>query len=360
MNLGLFLSIGESLSDISSKGQLARLINYNVKYYLQKFNKVYIFTYQDEGIKLPKNCFLIANKSKLHRYIYSLLLPIIHKEEIKQCDVLRGLQITGGIPCFVAKLFYNKPYIINYGYDYSNFARIEKKYLQSLLFKAITPFVINFADTVIITAPFLNTQIKKYKQKNVYLIPNGVNIQKFAPKKRENNPITKLIFVGRLEPQKNLINLLEALKGIDVEMLMVGSGSLKKQILNFASKNKINLKIIDSIPHNRLPKILNNSDIFVMPSLKEGNPKALLEAMSVGLPCIGSRVEGIRELINHNQNGIVTETSSGSIRNGVLKLIGDKYLQKRLGQNARKFVINNFDSGSLLKKETNLLLKLTK
>jgi len=85
-----------------------------------------------------------------------------------------------------------------------------------------------------------------------------------------------------------------------------------------------------------------------------------LEAMSIGLPCIGSNVEGIREIISHNKNGIITQTDSKSIRNGLLKLLGNKSLQKRLGQNARKFVVNNFDSRLLLEKETNLLLKLVK
>lgn len=360
MTLGIFLSIGESFADLKSKGQVTRLLNYNIKYYCRKFENVYIFSYRNEKLPLSKNCVLVPNKSKLHRYVYSLLLPIIHKKEIKQCNVLRGLQITGGIPCFVAKIFYKTPYIVNYGYDYSSVAQIEKKYLQLFLFKVIKSIIIRFADAVIITAPFLKIQIKKYKPKNIYLIPNGVNVEIFSPKKRENNLRTKLIFVGRLEPQKNLINLLEALKGLKVEMLIVGSGTQKNQIITFASKNKIKLKIIDSIPHDRLPKILNNSDIFVMPSLKEGSPKALLEAMSVGLPCIGSNVEGIRELINHNKNGLVTGTDSGSIRNGLLRLLRDKSLQKRLGKNARKFIKGNFDTKLLLKKETNLLSEYSK
>ena len=62
MNLGVFLAIGESLSDLKSKGQLKRLLDYNIKEYSQNFDKVYIFSYENEkNFKLPKNCTLIAN-----------------------------------------------------------------------------------------------------------------------------------------------------------------------------------------------------------------------------------------------------------------------------------------------------------
>ena len=143
-------------------------------------------------------------------------------------------------------------------------------------------------------------------------------------------------------------------------LTIYGDGNQKSKLLKFASRKKVDLEIIKPVPHDKLPSFLNSADIFVLPSFIEGHPKILLEAMSIGLPCIGSNVEGIREIISHNKNGIITQTDSKSIRHGLLKLLGNKSLQKRLGQNARKFVVNNFDSRLLLEKETNLLLKLVK
>ena len=201
MKLGVILAIGESFDDFKEKGQDKLLVESNIKTYLKNFNSVYIFSYKNEAYKLPKGASLIVNKFNLHRFMYSIIMPVTSRDVIKKCDILRGLQVTGGIPCFIAKMLYKKPYVINYGYDYSGVAMIEKKYLQSLFFRIVTLLVIKFADAVIVTAPFLEKQIKKYKQKNIYLIPNGIDVQKFSPMHKKKTGKPRLIFVGRLETQ---------------------------------------------------------------------------------------------------------------------------------------------------------------
>src|SRR3989344_3942762 len=108
MILGVFLAIGESLGDLKSKGQLKRLLDYNIKAYCQNFEKVYIFSYANEKEKLPKNCRLITNEKNINRYIYSLILPFLKKKYIDDCDIIRGLQLSGGIPASVCKIFFGK------------------------------------------------------------------------------------------------------------------------------------------------------------------------------------------------------------------------------------------------------------
>ena len=122
MNLGLFLAIGESFKDLEEKGQLKRLTEYNIEKYSEAFDKVFIFTYKDEkGYRLPKNCYLVPNNKNINRFVYSIVLPLIKRTEIDQCNILRGLQITGGIPASVAKIVFKKTFIINYDYVYSIF-----------------------------------------------------------------------------------------------------------------------------------------------------------------------------------------------------------------------------------------------
>ena len=88
-----------------------------------------------------------------------------------------------------------------------------------------------------------------------------------------------------------------------------------------------------------------------MPSFSEGNPKALLEAMSCGIACIGTNVKGINNIINHKQNGYLCEKSSNSIKEAILTLYKDINLRKKIAENARKFILDNCSLNSIVQKE---------
>lgn len=360
MNLGVFLAIGESLTDLVNKGQLKRLINYNIHAYSQAFDKVYIFSYTNEKIfSLPNNCQLIPNTSGLHRYLYSIILPIIKREEIVSCDVLRGLQLSGGIPASIAKIIYAKKFVINYGYDYSKFAKIESKSLQSFLYKLIEIPIIKLADAVIVTSHDIKRKLaKKIKQSKTFYIPNGVDTKLFRPLPQKPNKNFSVIYLGRLEKQKNLENLLIALADFkNIRVTLFGSGSLKGALKKAASKLKVNLTINKPIGYQQIPKILSKADVFVLPSLAEGNPKVLLEAMACEKAVIGTKVSGIKEIITSGYNGLLTDVTSKSIAVAIDKL-QDNGLREKLGKNARQYIIKNYDINQLLSKEVGLLKKV--
>lgn len=362
MNLGVFLAIGESLTDFKSKGQLKRLLNYNIFEYSKAFDNVYIFSYANEkGFVLPKNCKLIPNSTKLHRYIYSLFLPLLKRHEIKKCHVLRGLQISGGIPAIVAKIIYRKRYVINYGYDYARFATIEDKPIQSFLYKLIESPLVKFADAVIVTSTEIRKKlIRKIKSKKVYLLPNGVDTKLFKPLKLKHHRKLTIMYLGRLAKQKNLSAILEGIKNQkNVRVIFFGEGPEKYNLMNLARKHKISLQIQKPVVWEKIPKILTQADIFVLPSLHEGNPKILLEAMSCGKAVIGANVTGIRKLIKNDENGLLCETNPKSIGMAINKLKNFN-LRQKLGASARKYILENFDIDRILKKEVNLLTTLAK
>ena len=123
-----------------------------------------------------------------------------------------------------------------------------------------------------------------------------------------------ICFVGRLSEQKNLFSLVEATVGTQCTLTIIGSGNQKEDLEKYAKEKGIKAEFIGNIPNNELPKILNQYEIFLLPSLYEGMPKALLEAMACGLPCIGTYVEGIREIIKHKENGYLCTTDRKSTR----------------------------------------------
>lgn len=359
MKLGLFLAIGESLEDFHSKGQLKRLINYNIKKYSQSFEKIYIFSYGKQKFSLPANCTLISNDLNLHRYIYALLLPLIHYRFVKQCDVLRGLQLTGGIPAAVSKILLQKKYVINFGYDYIQLAQIEKKYLQSFLYNIIQNPILNLADSIIVPSKvILNSIEKKYRNKAVY-IPNGVDTKLFHPGKKSEAKKLSLVFIGRLEPQKNLHSLLIALSLLKdpFSVTFYGEGSEKKSLILQAKKLRLSLKIKKPVDYEKVAEILRRSDIFALPSIKEGSPKILLEAMASGCAIVATNIEQISEIVAIDKSTLLCNPDPESIAAQLNKLKNFK-IRQRLSLNARTKAVRNYEINRLLSKEVNVLKSL--
>lgn len=353
MNLAIFPALGDSLSKMSKTGQDVQLINEYLPSFLKKYSKIYFFSYDHETPKtLPKNVTVLSNKYKLHRYLYGILMPFVYRNELQSCNVIRAYHLSGTFPAIISKVFLNKPFIFNYGYDYKKFALIEKKYLQYAMLFVLQPLAILLA-TKIFVASYENLKISK---KSIYL-PNGVNLKIFTPKKNKNLPKrVRLLSVGRLENQKNYPMLLESILGLNVDVTIVGTGQLKLQLLQRAKKMGIILKIIDKVPHNQMPYIYKKADIFVMSSLTEGNPKALLEALASGLPSVGTQVSGIKEILINGENGLLANIRSSDIRKKVLELINNKKLRDKLSKNARETMIANYDLNELLQTETNILI----
>jgi len=219
------------------------------------------------------------------------------------------------------------------------------------------------ADAIIVTSESDREYIaRRYRvnPRKVYVIPNWVDTNLFKPLPGVVKKRGRVVFVGRLEYQKNLFALIDAVRDIPgVKLYVVGDGGLRKVLENRIKREAIdNIVFLGVVPHVELPWELNKSEIFVLPSLWEGHPKTLIEAMACGLPVIGSNVEGIRELIKDGYNGVLCEPISKSIREAVLRLLRNSERRRRLGENARRFVVENFSFEKIMRKELALHLWL--
>lgn len=368
MKLGIFLSLGSSFTDQKKSGQDKRFIDY----YLKKYNKVFaetdIFSYTDEEYKLPQKCLLIANKWKINRFLYSLVLPILHFKKINKIDVFRVMQFTGVISAILTKIFLKKPFVFTYGYDYMAFAKLEGQIIRPILLKILEKLAVKFASAIIITNKRIENKLKiKYPQCKLVYIPNGVDINKFKPSSSIIHPrqsagrhslSIKILFVGRLEKQKNLFNLIKAVSLLNkkylISLLFIGQGKEKNQLIRLAKKLRIDLKIISKVPYDRIVKYYQQADIFVLPSFLEGHPKALLEAMACGLPCLVGRYPGIEEFENKKEV-LTAGFSAEEIGDSLSLLIEDHHLRKILGFNSRLRIEKDFNIDNLIAKELTLL-----
>jgi glycosyltransferase involved in cell wall biosynthesis len=198
--------------------------------------------------------------------------------------------------------------------------------------------------------------IEKYKivENLIYVVPFGVNIEAFGIEKKSEPEEFKdeivLLFVGPLIPRKGLLFLIKALpmvleKHKNVKLILVGEGSQKgdlvKEIEKFGIREYVDFTGYLDGWGEKLTRYYERADIFVFPSLKEGLPQAVIEAMAHRKPVIYLDIPPLVETVG--DAGIPVEPKNPrALAEAIVKLIEDKNLRKELGRKGRKRVEKNF------------------
>ena len=135
---------------------------------------------------------------------------------------------------------------------------------------------------------------------SIAVIPNGVAEEYFVGKRTSQNPVPRLLFVGRLAAQKNLPLLIEAVSQMQTSVFLdiVGEGELRENIEALIQKYKLhNVHLHGQKTGRELIEFYKSADIFVLPSLKEGISNAMLEALAAGLPVVASDLPEMRQIL---------------------------------------------------------------
>lgn len=154
-----------------------------------------------------------------------------------------------------------------------------------------------------------------------------------------------ILYVGRLEECKGLTYLMEAaslIENLDFCMLFIGTGSMKNSLTESAQATSLKAIFLDHIPNEQLNKYYAIADVFVLPSIttrsfKEPWGMVINEAMNQGCPVIVTDAVGAGAggLVEDGQNGyIVPEKDSRTLKEAIDKLLRDKQLRSRMGQNS--------------------------
>lgn len=361
MKLGVILAVGESLTDLQKKGQAARMLDYNIKNYCKNFEEVFLFSYANETWPLPKNCHLISNKYHIPRLFYSLLMPILNWQIFMNVNLIRAFQITAGPSALVAKLLFNKKFIVNYGYDYPKVAMLEGKLIRSFFLIPLTTIVALFADVIIITNKVLISNLPRSSLNKIKIIPNGVDTDAFKPKPKKNkNGKLSLLFIGRMEKEKNLESLFKAVAANkNVYLTVIGQGSREKALKELAKSLKLKVRFIPKVDYGKLPKYYQDSDVFVLPSFSEGHSKVLLEAQASGLACIASDIPANGQIITDGVNGLLCKTSAEGIKKAIERISNDSTFMAKIQKSARNTAVKKFDVTRLIQEEIKLLNSLS-
>jgi glycosyltransferase involved in cell wall biosynthesis len=200
-------------------------------------------------------------------------------------------------------------------------------------------------------------QFYKIDEEKVLTVPNGVDTKVFRPLKSLETTKKKLgldnrpcvLFVGRLIPRKGLTYLVEAAKKVVKEFkqtlfLIVGDGPLRNYVISYLESHQLldNFVFAGDISDSLLPILYNIADVFILPSVQEGQGIALLEAQATAKPVVAFDIGGVRENILDRRSGFLVNPVNGELSEPLIKLLGNSSLRKKMGIEGRSFVKNNY------------------
>lgn len=294
------------------------------------------------------------------------------------------LPIKGKLGYYLNRFFINKivekenPDIINVHYasgygTLGRFIKFENKLLnvwgsdvydfpnQSKIKKQILIKNLNSYKAIASTSHCMAKETKKYLMKNqeIYITPFGVDIEKFKNlnlEKKEDKIIIGI--VKTLEPKYGIEYLIKAIKELEkivekeifekMEVRIYGKGRLRESLENLTKELRLEekIKFKGFILNSKVPKVINEMDIFVVPSIldSESFGVAAVEAMACEVPVVVSDADGLKEVVIENKTGfIVPKKDYKAIAEKLKKLITDKALRQNFGKSGRRRVIELYN-----------------
>lgn len=331
LRLGILPEQGGSLANLRKSGQDSRFLEQYLQLYAREFEEVHYFSYAREQLDRPvaDNVRLHPNPG-IHRWLYSFLMPLVHAPRFRRCSVLRVMQATGAIPARVARMLFGTPFVVTYGYHYSTELRAAGRQVRAWLFDRRARWALRHADGIIVTTPALAEFVAQFAPaERIALIPNSVDTGRFspAPAERSAGGRRRLLAVGGLTVNKNhrmIVEALAALRRDDLELVILGAGPEQEALRRLAAEKNVALALPGIVPNDELPAWLRSADAYLISSFSEGHPKSLLEAMSVGLPCIGTDVRGIRNVLAAGKTGWLCPADPGAGRGDPGRSVGPR------------------------------------
>jgi len=218
-----------------------------------------------------------------------------------------------------------------------------------------------------------NDGIKHFNIKRSVVINYGINRKKFDVFKKYKNicaeigiPSGKTVvgFIVRITVQKDPITLIKAFRQVidktkDVILLVVGNGDLREEVIHLVKKLDLSQYVVFQDFRQDVPELLSSIDIYCLPSLWEGLPIGLLEAMTMRKAIVATPVDGTKEAIIDGENGLlIPHQNPEKLADALLRLHFDKNLRENIAENAYQTVLKTYGLERMVKEVEREYLKL--
>ncbi len=323
---------------LNVKGGISRNEKLFIEYAPREVDISHISTKEDGSILLKIRVFLTA----LVKLVWILTWKKIHLVHIHGSH--RGSAFRQAMLTLLVLVF-RKPIILQtHASEFHVFYANLASWLQKLL-----AWIFGKSDRFIVLSKswqeFYTTKLE-LDPSQVILLYNPVEVPAEITPPRTSIPV-KFLFLGRIGERKGAFDLIKAFARLpeseknNSKLIMAGDGEVEAardlvQSLNISDK----ITFPGWIDTEERDRLLNQGNIFVLPSYNEGLPLSMLEAMAWGLPVIVTPVGGISEIVNDGENGLLVEPSNiEQLSNAMKSLIANEDLRVSLGEQGRKSVV---------------------
>lgn len=341
-------------------GGMGRYV-YEIYTRLKENTSFNFFVFSPSVNNLPNHfpIFSETQKTKFKNIDFSVKLnfnlkKIIEKYNINAAHFLGG---PGGILLF-KKL--EIPTVYTACHTYYQQYRLIASQKWKWIFSKMEPACYKFSDKIIcISKGTRDVLTKQYKinSDKIHIIPPGVDTGKFYPRENVDKLKNSILFVGRLDERKGIDFLIDAVPSIvrekpDTKIFVGGKGKLYNKLQRFVQKNNLakNVEFLGFIPEEDLARWYNQVELVVVPSVFEGFGVTVIEAMACGTPVVATEVDGIRDSIENNENGILVKYGDkDDLAGQIIKLLENWELRLEFSRKGLETVKQKFDWDHIVK-----------
>ncbi len=294
----------------------------------------------------------IGTISQLKKIIKTRDVQIVHSQGGRADFFARTAARIANVPIIISSMA-----MLVEGYDVS----ILRKGLYILIDRWTERWVNKF---IVLSEAMRQSLIKRHKipPENIVKIYNGIEIEEYNPDLKEvrnkklevkrvlglKNDVLVIGAIGRLVWQKGFEYLIRAAPEVldkfpKARFLIVGEGPLKNKLILISEKLNVADRITFAGFRSDIKEILASIDVLAMPSLLEGLPMVLLEAMAMAKTIVATRIDGITEVLENDKTGLlVTAKNSHALAEAIVGILNDKAKANFFGQNAREVAKERF------------------
>lgn len=313
--LTLFLTGGKSLRFWRDEGTFSReILVYRRLIETCAFDRVQLFSYDAADRALVAE---LAREDALYER-FDVLAPasgrggagwgvsgvLRHRAAIGRSAAIKTNQVRGALPAILAARLTGVPLVFRMGYRLSRRLELNGQRAKAAAARALERAGARIAARIVVTSENVAADFRSDPAvaAKVRLLPTYVDTSVFAPAGGTDRH-APAIAVGRFTPQKNLAALLRGCALAGAGLTLVGKGPGEVELRALAAELPLAVRFAGTVDNDALPALLASHGLFVLPSLHEGLPKVLIEAMAAGMTCVASDIPGVTDLIDDGVTG---------------------------------------------------------
>lgn len=231
------------------------------------------------------------------------------------------------------------------------------------LYARLDSLLLKLFDHVVAVSKPVRADMINYglSEKRISVVPNGIDVSRYGAAtnrqaiRAEFGFSKESIVLGTLSSltvEKGIEYAIRSLPKIltmfpNVKLLVVGDGELRSNLETLAATLAVDKNIVFAGRRNDIPSVLSSMDIFLLPSLSEGLPMALLEAMASRLPVVATAVGDVPDVVDENVGALIMPASEEQISSSILQLLDDENGRKQKGGSAAARIAEAFSSEAM-------------